>query len=86
MLIAPVGGVGTGFSQDEARRLKKQLDKLKTRLPPVMICGKNLVLTAPALIAEIEYRGWTHDGELRHPSFKGLREEADVSDVYWVQV
>ena len=77
-----VGGVGTGFSQDEARRLKKQLDKLKTRLPPVMIRGKNLVLTAPALLAEIEYRGWTHDGKLRHPSFKGIRDEADAGDVY----
>ncbi|WP_407071754.1 hypothetical protein [Rhizobium sp. LCM 4573] len=70
------------FTQDEARRFKKQLDKLKTRLPPVMIRGKNLVLTAPALIAEIEYRGWTHDGKLSHPSLKGLGDEADAGDVY----
>ncbi|MGO4670652.1 hypothetical protein [Bosea sp. 2RAB26] len=31
----------------------------------------------PALVAEIEFRGWTTDGKLRHASYKGLREEAD---------
>ncbi|WP_083541682.1 hypothetical protein [Sinorhizobium americanum] len=28
------------------------------------------------LIAEIEYRAWTQDGKLRHPSFKGIRERS----------
>ncbi|WP_370881974.1 hypothetical protein [Labrys wisconsinensis] len=32
----------------------------------------------PVRVTEIEYRGRTHEGHLRHPSFKGLREEADV--------
>jgi hypothetical protein len=49
---------GTGFKHDVGRSLKKQLDKLKTLLPPVRVPGKNLVLTAPALVAEIEYRAW----------------------------
>lgn len=79
-----VGSVGTGFKHDEARRLKKQLDKLKTRIPVVSVPGKNLVMTGPSLTAEIEYRAWTHAGTLRHASFKGLREEADWSEVYQV--
>ncbi|WP_368046096.1 hypothetical protein [Rhizobium sp. CBN3] len=29
------------------------------------------------LVAEIQYGGWTHDGKLRHPSYKELREEQD---------
>ena len=33
------------------------------------------VWVRPDLIAEIEYRGWTHDKLLRHPSFKGLRDD-----------
>ncbi|WP_037088549.1 non-homologous end-joining DNA ligase [Neorhizobium vignae] len=77
-----VGSVGTGFKHDVARSLKKQLDKLKTKLPPVKVPGKNLVLTAPALVAEIEYRAWTNDGKLRHPSFKGLRDPDDTSEIY----
>ena len=39
--------------------------------------GKNLVFVRPELIAEIEYRGWTDDGKLRHSSFKGLRDPTD---------
>jgi bifunctional non-homologous end joining protein LigD len=77
-----VGNVGTGFKHEEARTLKKTLDKLKTRLPPVKVPGKSLVLTSPTLIAEIEYRAWTDDGKLRHPSYKGLRERQDNTDIY----
>ena len=80
-----VGSVGTGFKQDEARALKKTLDKLKTRLPPVSVPGKNLVLTSPTLIAEIEYRAWTNDRKLRHPSYKGMRERQDNADIYAVE-
>lgn len=77
-----VGSVGTGFKHDVARLLKKQLDKLKTKVPPVRVPGKNAVLTGPALTAEIEYRAWTDDGKLRHPSFKGLRDPEDSAEVY----
>jgi bifunctional non-homologous end joining protein LigD len=79
-----VGSVGTGFKHDVARSLKKQLDKLKTKLPPVRVPGKNLVLTDPALVAEIEYRAWTNDWKLRHPSFKGLRDPDDATEIYRV--
>jgi bifunctional non-homologous end joining protein LigD len=79
-----VGSVGTGFSHEQARDFKKQLDKLKTTVPPVRVPGKSLVLTAPALLAEIEFRAWTHTGTLRHPSFKGLREAEDWAAIYRV--
>ena len=50
--------------------------------PPVSIKGKNLVYARPELIAEIEFRVRTGDGKLRHVSFKGLRDEAEASDIY----
>ncbi|MGO8469847.1 ATP-dependent DNA ligase, partial [Rhizobium leguminosarum] len=34
------------------------------------------------LVAEIEYRAWTHDGKLRHPSYKGLLEASDQLAVF----
>ena len=34
------------------------------------------------LVAEIEFRAWTVDGKLRHASLKGLRDKADVTDVF----
>ncbi|PDS28026.1 hypothetical protein CO650_28555 [Rhizobium phaseoli] len=43
---------------------------------------KNLIWIRPKLVAEIEYRAWTHDGKLRHPSYKGLREQQDNAEIY----
>lgn len=79
-----VGSVGTGFNTKDAEYLRKTLDRLKTSKPAVPLKGKNLVFAQPTLIAEIEFRGWTHDGSLRHASYKGLREVQDnaaVSDM-----
>ena len=38
-------------------------------------------MVRPELVAEVEYRGWTSDGLLRHCSFKGLREDKDPAEV-----
>ncbi len=77
-----VGSVGTGFKHDEARRLKKMLDKIKTRLPVDKVPGKSLVMTGPMYVAEIEYRAWTNDGKLRHASLKGLRDPDELPEVF----
>ncbi len=79
---AYVGSVGTGFKVKDADYLRKTLDKLKTARPVVPLKGKNLVFAQPTLIAEIEFRGWTHDGSLRHASYKGLREVQDNAAVF----
>ncbi|MCB5203715.1 non-homologous end-joining DNA ligase [Neorhizobium sp. T786] len=77
-----VGAVGTGFKEKDAAYLKKTLDMLKTRTPAVLLKGKNYVFAQPTLIAEIEFRGWTDEGKLRHASYKGLREVQDNAAVY----
>lgn len=77
-----VGSVGTGFNAKDAEELRTILDKLKTKRPAVPLKGKNLVFAEPTLIVEIEFRGWTHDGNLRHASYKGLREVQDNAAVF----
>jgi len=80
-----VGGVGTGFKERDAMKLRKKMDKLPWRQkePPVPYSDKrNVVWLQPTLIAEIEFRAWTTDEKLRHPSYKGLREFQDNAAVY----
>ncbi|MGY5810218.1 non-homologous end-joining DNA ligase [Rhizobium sp. LEGMi198b] len=77
-----VGSVGTGFNRKEAEDLRRTLDRLKTKTPVVPLKGKRLVFAQPTLIAEIEFRGWTREGSLRHPSYKGLREVQDNAAVF----
>ncbi|NHT78932.1 ATP-dependent DNA ligase [Rhizobiaceae bacterium CRRU44] len=80
-----VGSVGTGFKTVEAGRLRAMMDKLtwKRKAPPVPYDGKRRVVwVAPTLIAEIEFRAWTANGQLRHSAYKGLRERQDNADVY----
>ncbi|RUM23952.1 ATP-dependent DNA ligase [Rhizobium vallis] len=77
-----VGSVGTGFDTKDAEYLRTTLDKLTTRRPAVPLKGKNLVFAQPTLIAEVEFAGWTDDGSLRHPSYKGLREVQDNAAVF----
>ena len=37
----------------------------------------------PKFVAEISYRELTNGGTIRHPSFKGLREDKNPSEVVW---
>ncbi len=80
-----VGSVGSGISEQDAIALHKKMGHLpwKRKQPPVPYSGKrNVVWLQPVLIAEVEFRAWTTDEKLRHPSYKGLREFQDNADVY----
>ena len=35
----------------------------------------DVVWVEPRLVVEVEFGEWTHDGHLRHPSYKGLRDD-----------
>ncbi|NSZ10108.1 MULTISPECIES: non-homologous end-joining DNA ligase [Agrobacterium] len=83
--LAYVGSVGTGFKSRDARDLRSMMDRLpwKRKAPPVAYADKRKVIwIEPTLIAEIEYRAWTTNGQLRHAAYKCLREIQDNAEVY----
>ncbi|MBP2238099.1 ATP-dependent DNA ligase [Sinorhizobium kostiense] len=62
--------------------LRELLEEIETNSPAVNLKRKGVVFTEPFLVADVEYRAWTEDGKLRHPSFKGIRERADDATVF----
>jgi bifunctional non-homologous end joining protein LigD len=36
---------------------------------------------APRLVCEVEFSTWTRDGRVRHPSFKGMRQDKATKEI-----
>lgn len=80
------GKVGTGFSAEALRQLRRRLEALERSGPPVTnpprgADARGVHWVEPELVAQVSYTEMTQDGILRHPSFKGLREDKAASEV-----
>jgi len=77
------GKVGTGFSDRALDELIERLRPLARKSNP--FAGRRGPRTAnfvePQLVAEIEFRELTAEGQVRHGSFKGLREDKPAREV-----
>jgi bifunctional non-homologous end joining protein LigD len=77
------GKVGTGFGQRELAMLADRLSPLARDDSP--FAGrqpqKGARFAEPELVAEIEFGEWTKERMLRHPSYKGLRDDKPARDV-----
>jgi len=71
------GKVGTGFTEAVRRDLYRELEKDREDAPAVAGAPRMRAArwVAPRLVAEVAFTEWTADGKLRHPSFKGLRDD-----------
>ena len=86
--LSYVGNVGTGFDEAEIERLVGLLRPLERRTAPFRDVPKmpkvrrdDVVWVEPELVAQVEFAEWTHDGRLRAPVYKGLREDKEPSEV-----
>ncbi|CCG03968.1 non-homologous end-joining DNA ligase [Blastococcus saxobsidens] len=78
------GHVGTGFTDQALRDLQAVLSPRRTSpfagaLPREITRDAHWV--EPELVGEVAFTGWTAEGRLRHPSWRGLRADVDVADV-----
>ena len=79
-----VGKVGTGFTTQVLRDLKKRLAPLEQPTAPFDTRPTGVGRphwVRPELVAQVTFSEWTSDGKMRHPSFQGLREDKPAAEV-----
>ncbi|MEJ5254976.1 MAG: non-homologous end-joining DNA ligase [Acidimicrobiales bacterium] len=80
------GRVGTGFSDDELRRLRELLESLATEHcpfdpPPPAPVRREARWVEPELVVEVAFREWTAEGLLRQPAYLGQRIDKPAREV-----
>jgi bifunctional non-homologous end joining protein LigD len=78
------GRCGTGFKEKDLTMLVKEL-KARSRdgspFTPPPAPPRQAIFVEPELVAEVEFTEWTREGILRHPSYKGLRDDKPAEAV-----
>lgn len=77
------GAVGTGFTIKTLNKLLSLLTPLQQQHNPFTVRPpqSNARFVAPQLVGEFEFTEWTPNDTLRHPSFKGLRQDKNPLEV-----
>jgi len=80
-----VGNCGTGFSNETQKELLKKMKALNLDTSPFSskpnLKGRTANWIKPELVCEVTFSEWTKLGRMRHPVFKGLREDKTRSEI-----
>jgi bifunctional non-homologous end joining protein LigD len=78
------GKVGTGFSEDDRGMLTRLLRSHARDTSPFQ-AGEEIPREAnwvdPKVVVEVRFLEWTHHDTVRHPSYKGVRDDKDPRQV-----
>jgi len=81
------GRVGSGFSDAQLTAIRHRLEKLGRKTPPAKDIPaahrRDAHWTSPKLVGEVRYSELTGTGLLRHPVWRGLREDKEPHEVRW---
>ena len=77
------GKVGTGFSDRLLRDLVGKLQRSRIERNPFDLGEPEpgSCFVEPELVCEVDFTEWTEAGTLRHPSFKGFRDDKPAREV-----
>jgi bifunctional non-homologous end joining protein LigD len=78
------GRVGSGFDDQDLRRLSQLLAPLERSSSPFSAGERpprNAIFCEPQLVVEVQFSAWTSAGSLRHPVYVGMREDKPVEQV-----
>jgi bifunctional non-homologous end joining protein LigD len=80
------GHVGTGFSAASLTHVGALLEPLARSSSPYSgeVPAEHARVAhwvEPVLVVDVDFTAWTRDGRLRHPSFKGRRDDLDPAEV-----
>ncbi|MEX0719354.1 MAG: DNA ligase D [Balneolaceae bacterium] len=80
-----IGNCGSGFDENSQREILEKLKPLKIKKKPfeekINLKGRKAYWIQPELICEVIFSEWTESGSMRHPVFKGLREDKVPTEI-----
>ncbi|MEP6260163.1 MAG: DNA ligase D [Gillisia sp.] len=83
--LAYIGNCGSGFTAAEQKKLLAKFKKLETDKSPfdkkINLKGRTPHWLKPELICEVHYTERTKTGSLRHPVYKGLRDDKVLKEI-----
>lgn len=81
------GRVGTGFSDAQLAEIRERLEKIERKTPPVKQIPaahrRDAHWVTPKYVAEVRYSELTAERLLRHPVWRGWRDDKQPDEVRW---
>lgn len=80
-----IGNCGSGFSGEEQKKLIEKFQNIKMSSSPfsekINLKGRKPQWLKPELVCEVKFLEWTKDGKMRHPVYKGFREDKEPEEI-----
>lgn len=79
-----IGNCGTGYNEETLKLLHENMYSIIAKIKPFqdkVNQEKSVTWIKPELICEVVFTEWTADQHLRHPVFKGLRDDKSLDAI-----